>query len=328
MRHIRNRDPDDMTAFVLRVRIRLRIAGVVVVARIMRINRHKRQLTQIFAPFEPRRFHRIRLRYHSVRKTIRNAMLVDRNQAHSPRRRRVAQAVDNPRLGQAHARLGANISPLHKFAVLRSVHRARVNGPFLLLALVDRKDTPPVRASTVNPEHKRRVRPDAANKTALIGIGLARHLRQPRKNLITRTKSWVRRLRDHHDFGHLALALPLQRLSHQVPVSGRPGHTQNRHRRKLVTVAVSLFAPLQMPFVFELFHDALKVNPPRAFDAKSFGNITLCSLGRVLGNPCKDFLFRRELVHGSPAIMPLWGREYLPSLHKLPNAPSGARRLI
>ena len=184
MRNVRNGDPDDMTARIFRIIIGVRKTGIVVVTRIMGINRDQRQLAQIFALAQIDWRCGVGFFHDRIRKMIGNTMLMDRNQANGFGRTRITQPRNHAGAGHTHASFGAGLFGLNQFSVLRAFAGTGGHVPFTVCTLVDRHDATGLGPRTVNAQNPLGVGANAADQPTDVFMRFVLHSLQPHKRLI------------------------------------------------------------------------------------------------------------------------------------------------
>ena len=84
MRNVGDGDRHDPAAGIFRIAVGLRMHGVVVIARVDRVDGEEQQRTQVRAPLHRRRWKRLAFLEHAFRKVFRDAVGVDRDQRDLP----------------------------------------------------------------------------------------------------------------------------------------------------------------------------------------------------------------------------------------------------
>ncbi len=210
---------------------------------------------------------------------------------------RVAQARGDLRRRQAQL-AGADGLGLHQLAILGAHGHVGGDAPFLVVALVDRHDSPALAAQTKHAQHLLRVRPQPPDQPRLIGVIVKVNLGQPGQDAVARAQGRVAPLGDDQDAGAVVHPL-LQRRGVEVAVRIGRQHLQDgdggQHAR-FVEAAVGFF---DHPFALQRAQQALQLHPPVALDAEGFGDVALGRQAGVFRNPLADCLFRREFGHGA-----------------------------
>ena len=111
-------DPNDVATVVFGVIIRQRTDGIIMVTRIRRVDREKRQVAQIFAFAQSHRLGSICFCNHRIGEMIGDAVLVDGNQRHRFRCHGITQNISNPRGRQANTGLWPDTFRLYQFTIL------------------------------------------------------------------------------------------------------------------------------------------------------------------------------------------------------------------
>ena len=139
-RDVGDGDPEDVASGIGRVVVRGGVAGVVMVARIGRVYRYQRDMTKILATFERRGLGGFGLCDGFGRKLVAQPVLVDGDEGDGPGGAGIAQAGDDAGAGKTESAFRTSLFRFDEFAVARASGIARADLPFLVGALVDRKD--------------------------------------------------------------------------------------------------------------------------------------------------------------------------------------------
>ena len=131
-----------MPAVVFRIIVGMGPAGIVVVARVCRIDGDEGQVAQIVAFAEGGGPGLVGLGDHVVRECIGDAVLVDCNQRNRPWGAWIAQPLDHLGARQAQSPAWSTLLCLDKFAIFRAARMFGKHLPFLAVALVDGKNAP------------------------------------------------------------------------------------------------------------------------------------------------------------------------------------------
>ncbi|KUP93252.1 hypothetical protein TRIHO_19080 [Tritonibacter horizontis] len=303
-------DPDHMAARVLGVLVGMGETGVVMVAGIRRVDGDKRQVAQILAAAQAHRFGAVGLGDDLVGEMIGDAVLIDRDQRHRLGRRRIAEPFDDPRFGQTHPRLGAGLFRLDQFTVLGAMSVRLGHRPFVGAGLVDGNDASALGSLAIDAENAFGIGADATDQPRLVVVVLFLHHGQAGQDTVAFSQRRIRGAKHHQHGGFDALAMPFQRVCIKIAIVVRRLDLKDRDRRQAVGVCVAALALFQMPFGFQLLQHALEVDPLSTFDAKSLGNVSFRSLGRVGGDPfqnlglCGDARHIFALAWRSGDVMP------------------------
>ena len=191
MRHIRDRHPNDMPARIISRVILMRIAGIIMIARIRRINGDQGHISQIFAALYPCRALRFGLMHHIFREMIRDIMLVNCNQGHCFWRRGIPQTRHHPCARQSHARFWARLLCFNQFTIFCAAGIIGANLPFFARPL-NGHDAPPFRSLPENPQDLAWIGGDSADQATFILIAFSLNFGESRQNAITRAQGRVR----------------------------------------------------------------------------------------------------------------------------------------
>ncbi len=273
------------------------------VAGVRGVDRDKRQVAQVGAVAKVRGHLPVGLGDHVVGEGVGDAVLVDRDERHGLRRRRVAQPRDDTRLRQAKAVLWPDPLGLDQFAVLRAVGLARGHQPFAIRALVDGHKASALGRLAEHAKDLERVRPDAPDHPRLVGVAFGVHLGHAGEDAVAIAQRGVAVARDDQDARLGPLALPFEWTGEEVAVGIRRHH-QDRDGRQPVTVAVGLSPLLELAVLLEFLQHALQVDPRGALDPEGLRDVALRGLGRVSRDPFQDLVFRGHAGHGPSATTP------------------------
>ena len=307
MRDIGDGDPDDMPAGIGGICIRLGEDGVVMVARVGRVNGDQRQVAQVFTAFDGRGLCRVGFGDDRVRKMVGNAVLVNGDQRHGLGRGRVAQPGDDARLRQAQT-LWPGLFGFDQLAIAGALRVLARHAPFLVGPLVDGHDAHAFGILAENAQQLERVRSDLADQPGLVLMGLSVHFGQARQNTVA--------------LGHRGIGLAGQEEDHRLGVRSRPfggacelvtvavgrQDRQDADGGQLVGIAIGAAALFQRAILLQLFQEAFQFDPAGILDAEGLGDVALGRQGRVIGDPLQDLLFRRDLGHGLGGSMPQGNR--------------------
>ncbi len=242
MRDIGDGDPEDVPVGVLGVVVGFGKAGVVVVARVRRVDGDERDLAQILAAGEACGLLAVGLLDHVVGEVVGDAVLVDRDERDGLGRRRIAEARHDPRAGQTHAGFRAALFGLDQFAVLRTRGGAGRHRPFAVGTLVDGHDAPALGPLAENAQHAARVGADLADKPRLVVMFAPLDAGEPAEDTIAFTQGGIGGAGDKKNGGLGPLAAPFQRLRGQVAVRVGGVDLKDRNGRQAFGIAVGLLA--------------------------------------------------------------------------------------
>ena len=297
MRNIGDGDPDNIPAGVGGICIRLGEDGIVMVARVGRIDGDQRQVAQVFAPLDGRWLCRVSFGDDGIREMVGNAMLVNGDQRHGLGGGRVAQPGDDARLRQAQA-LWTCLFCFHQLAVAGALGEFAGDAPFLVRALVNGHDAPAFGILAENAQQLQRVRSDLADQPRLILMRLPLYFGQARQNPVALCHRGVGPAGQEQDTRFIFRALPFGRPRELVALPVGRQDRQDADRGQLIGIAVGAAALFQRAVLLQLFQQPLQLNPSGILDAEGLRDIALGRQGRVVGDPLQDLLFGRDLGHG------------------------------
>ncbi len=292
-------DPDDKTVGIARRGVGFDITGVIVVARVRRVDGDKGDIAQVFAPFRPCGDRGIGLGDHRIGKVIGDRVLVDRDKRHRARRGRIAKPRHDPGLGQAKPPLGAGLFGLDQFTILRATFGPGGDDPLLVLPLVDGHDASAFGPGPKDAQNPQRIGTDPADHPGGVIMRLARDLGDPREDAVARAKCGIAIARQHEDQRFAPVAAPLKRSRHQVAAAVRPRHLEHADGRQFLAVAVAVAPPRQRALFLKFLEDTLEVDPVGPLDAERLGDVALGGQGRVVGDPLQDSGFGGNIAHAS-----------------------------
>ena len=187
MGHIGDGDPDGEAAVV----VGRDVAGIVMVAGVSGVDGQQVHLAQVFAALDRRGLRGVSLCHHGIGEVVRDAVLVDRDEADGARPGGIAEARDDARLGQTHAALGAALLRLHQLAILCAAGGAGGDDVLAVGPLVDRHDAATLGLRAVYAEDAFGVGPDAADHPGEVGMRLSRSFGQAGKDAVARAQRRV-----------------------------------------------------------------------------------------------------------------------------------------
>ena len=223
MGHIGDGDPQGKAA----VGVSLRIAGVVMIAGIRRVDGDQRQGAQILAPLHRGRQGRIGGGDDGIGEMVGNAVLVDGNQAHGAGGGRVAQPGDDFGFRQTQSPLWPGLFSLDQLAVFRPTRRTRGHNPLMRLAFVNRQNPPALGPGAENADNPLWVCANAADQTGLEPIG---GLGQSGQKPVACTHRRIGRFGQELNHRRGGIAVPFHRNGKQIAVRIGRQKLQHRHR--------------------------------------------------------------------------------------------------
>ena len=232
-------DPDDMAAGIFGVS--LGKDRVIAVAGVHRVDGDKVQIAQILALAQRGDDAAVGFGNHGVGELVRNAVLMDGNQADGAGTRRVTQPGRDAGLRQADHALAHQLA-LDQFAVAGTAREIARHAPFLVRSLVDRQDaTAPILGfgsiGAEDSQHLQRIGPQGPDQPRFIVVILPANLGQPRQDPVARTKGRITLLRQDQDAGGSVDAV-LQRLGIKIAVRVGGQHLQHGYRGQGTRFAV------------------------------------------------------------------------------------------
>ena len=267
------------------------------VARVRRVDRDQGQGAQILPRPEPRRLRRLGRRHDVVGKRVRDAVLVDRDQRHRFRRRRIAQPRDDPRFRQTVIPRPADLLRLDQFALARAGPVSRAHQPVAVGLLVDGRDPPASLALVIDPEDP--LRPHADPPDHPRGQRRVRSLerRQPPQQPVPGPERRIVLPRQHQHTGRVVLAVPFRRRRPEIALRIRPRHPQHQHLRQIARRTRPPPLPLDPSVGGHLGQHAFQLDLCLALDAERPRDVALVRQRRIVPQPCEDLVGGGKLSH-------------------------------